>query len=89
MLSRCTLATDFDVYLQPEIYQAKSETMVATVDCPTCGKKVEWVEVSKYRPFCCLRCKQIDLGSWAEEKYVIPAVSPLQEFDEDGVVRPK
>lgn len=46
--------------------------MVAIVDCPTCGKKVEWIEANKYRPFCSERCKQIDLGAWAEEKYVIP-----------------
>lgn len=56
--------------------------MVAIVDCPTCGKKVEWVEASKYRPFCSLRCKQIDLGAWAEEKYVIPAVSPTVDSDD-------
>ncbi|MGZ8289111.1 MAG: DNA gyrase inhibitor YacG [Telluria sp.] len=42
------------------------------VDCPTCGKKVEWTEANKYRPFCSERCKQIDLGAWAEEKFVIP-----------------
>ena len=59
--------------------------MAAIVDCPTCGKKVEWTEASKFRPFCSERCKQIDLGAWAEEKYVIPAVSPPTDFDEDSV----
>ena len=58
--------------------------MVAIVDCPTCGKKVEWSEANKYRPFCTLRCKQIDLGAWAEEKYVIPAVNPPEDPDEDS-----
>jgi endogenous inhibitor of DNA gyrase (YacG/DUF329 family) len=58
--------------------------MVAIVNCPTCGKKVEWTEASKYRPFCSDRCKQIDLGAWAEEKYVIPSVGPeLDPEDED------
>lgn len=56
--------------------------MVAIVSCPTCGKKVEWIEVNKYRPFCSLRCKQIDLGAWAEEKYVIPAVNPTTNADD-------
>ena len=56
--------------------------MPAIVDCPTCGNKVEWSEASKYRPFCSLRCKQIDLGAWAEEKYVIPAANP-EEGGED------
>ena len=58
--------------------------MPAIVDCPTCGKKVEWVETNKYRPFCSERCKQIDLGAWAEEKYVIPVFNPPQDPDEDG-----
>ncbi|MES2831306.1 MAG: DNA gyrase inhibitor YacG [Pseudomonadota bacterium] len=56
--------------------------MVAIVSCPTCAEKVEWVEASKYRPFCSLRCKQIDLGAWAEEKYVIAAASPEGDADE-------
>lgn len=57
--------------------------MATEVDCPTCGKKVEWSEVNKYRPFCSLRCKQIDLGAWAEEKYVIPGATPTDELDPD------
>ncbi|HEV7618725.1 MAG TPA: DNA gyrase inhibitor YacG [Burkholderiaceae bacterium] len=59
--------------------------MAVLVDCPTCGNKVEWSEQNKYRPFCSLRCKQIDLGAWAEEKYVIPAVNPPGEIDDDDI----
>lgn len=58
--------------------------MVTVVDCPTCGSKVEWTEASKYRPFCSERCKQIDLGSWAEEKYKIPGGAPEQEQEGPG-----
>lgn len=58
---------------------------MAVVNCPTCSKKVEWIEANKFRPFCSLRCKQIDLGAWAEEKYVIPAVTPPEDLDDDGV----
>jgi endogenous inhibitor of DNA gyrase (YacG/DUF329 family) len=57
--------------------------MVAIVNCPTCGKKVEWTEASKYRPFCSDRCKQIDLGAWAEEKYVIPSAGPEQDPEDE------
>ena len=57
--------------------------MVTTVNCPTCGTKVEWTEVNKYRPFCSDRCKQIDLGAWAEEKYTIPAVNLPDELEDD------
>jgi endogenous inhibitor of DNA gyrase (YacG/DUF329 family) len=49
--------------------------MTTIVDCPTCSKKVIWSDASPFRPFCSERCKQIDLGAWAEEKYAIPAVN--------------
>jgi len=57
--------------------------MPAVVDCPTCGKKVEWIEQNKFRPFCSERCKQIDLGAWATEKYAIPVIKQPEDFDDD------
>lgn len=53
--------------------------MATFVDCPTCGAKVEWKEANRWRPFCSERCKQIDLGAWADEKYTIPAVNLPEE----------
>ncbi|MES2366827.1 MAG: DNA gyrase inhibitor YacG [Pseudomonadota bacterium] len=44
----------------------------AKVTCPTCGVLVEWIESSKFRPFCSERCRLIDLGQWATESYRIP-----------------
>ncbi len=55
--------------------------MPAIVECPTCGKNVEWIEANRFRPFCSERCKQIDLGAWATEKYAVPAV----ELDESEI----
>lgn len=59
---------------------------MTVVACPTCGKQVQWTEANKYRPFCSERCKKIDLGAWAEEKFVIPgaasADSPANPPDE-------
>jgi endogenous inhibitor of DNA gyrase (YacG/DUF329 family) len=57
--------------------------MATIVDCPTCGKKVEWSEKNPFRPFCSERCKKIDLGAWAEEKYVIPVVNPPENPDDN------
>ena len=57
--------------------------MPAVVNCPTCGKKVEWIEQNKFRPFCSERCKQIDLGAWADEKYAIPVVKQPEDPDDD------
>ena len=46
--------------------------MALTVKCPTCGQTVVWTEASKYRPFCCERCRLIDLGEWVTESYAVP-----------------
>jgi len=40
------------------------------VKCPTCRKEVEW-ENNPHRPFCCERCRLIDLGAWTQERYRI------------------
>jgi uncharacterized protein len=45
--------------------------MPTVVKCPTCGKDVRWTSENRFRPFCSERCKQIDLGAWAAEKYRI------------------
>ncbi len=42
-----------------------------TVNCPRCGAPVEWTPASRFRPFCSERCKMIDLGAWAAEKYKV------------------
>jgi len=55
---------------------------MTVVACPTCGKKVEWTPANKFRPFCSERCKQIDLGAWAEEKYAIPGKSANDPQDD-------
>jgi endogenous inhibitor of DNA gyrase (YacG/DUF329 family) len=34
------------------------------------------------RPFCSERCKLIDLGAWAEERYSIPGVAQLGDSSE-------
>lgn len=39
--------------------------------CPTC-KKCEVNLGDPDFPFCSERCRLIDLGNWASEKYVIP-----------------
>lgn len=53
------------------------------VNCPTCAAKVTWSPENSFRPFCSNRCKQIDLGAWAEEKYTIPAVNLPENPEEE------
>ena len=53
------------------------------VPCPTCKKPSVWHTDNRWRPFCCERCKAIDLGAWASDAYVIPGSAPSPE-DEDA-----
>lgn len=47
------------------------------IRCPICKKEV--AASSADFPFCSERCRIMDLGNWASEKYVISA--PLQTGD--------
>ncbi|MCB9602096.1 MAG: DNA gyrase inhibitor YacG [Sandaracinus sp.] len=46
--------------------------MTETALCPICDRPVD----AAHRPFCSKRCKTIDLGSWLDGDYTIPAVEP-------------
>lgn len=47
--------------------------------CPNCGKPAE----TATRPFCSLRCQQLDLGRWLKGSYVIPGVDGDAAGEED------
>jgi uncharacterized protein len=53
------------------------------VKCPICGSAVKARAENAAFPFCCARCKTIDLGKWVNEEYRIPAGPPEEEEDED------
>jgi hypothetical protein len=57
--------------------------MSRVVSCPHCGKSVEWTPANRYRPFCTERCKLIDFGAWATEKYRVP-VAEEKDQPEDA-----
>lgn len=42
------------------------------VKCPQCGLHTVYSFENKSRPFCSERCKILDLGAWAEEKFKVP-----------------
>jgi endogenous inhibitor of DNA gyrase (YacG/DUF329 family) len=53
--------------------------------CPICKKEVKRGDPDF--PFCSERCRTIDLGNWASEKYVIsePLLpGDIPESEEDG-----
>jgi endogenous inhibitor of DNA gyrase (YacG/DUF329 family) len=45
---------------------------VRTVRCPACGGDSVYAPSNPYRPFCCARCKGVDLGAWASEQFRLP-----------------
>ncbi|WP_408635853.1 DNA gyrase inhibitor YacG [Parendozoicomonas callyspongiae] len=62
--------------------------MTTTVKCPHCSKPVEWKSENKYRPFCCERCKMIDLGAWAAEEHKIPGASQYDDLMSESLDDP-
>jgi uncharacterized protein len=45
-----------------------------TAPCPQCRQPASLEPSNRFRPFCCERCKLLDLGEWFAGRYTIPAV---------------
>ena len=45
---------------------------VKQVSCPSCHGISVYASSNPFRPFCSERCKQIDLGDWATERFTMP-----------------
>ncbi len=59
--------------------------MARIVACPNCGTGTEWEPQNRFRPFCSERCKMVDLGAWATERYRVPVVeSDASEIPDEG-----
>jgi len=54
--------------------------------CPICKKATD-SEVHKDFPFCGERCRVLDLGAWASEKYVVS--DPIFDEEELEVADPE
>jgi hypothetical protein len=52
-----------------------------TIRCPICAKEVQLDD--PFMPFCSDRCRIIDLGNWASEKYVISTPAPPPDSEDD------
>lgn len=53
-----------------------------TVRCPTCQGPSLFAPDNRWRPFCSERCRNHDLGAWADERFRLPAKPPA--IDELG-----
>ena len=52
---------------------------MAILVCPTCGQKFD-SDKTQAMPFCCERCRLLDLGRWLNEELSLP-VNPEAEED--------
>lgn len=57
-------------------------TKVLSVKCPHCKKEFNYYS-SEFRPFCCERCKMVDLGLWMSESYTVPIKKTPEELEFD------
>jgi endogenous inhibitor of DNA gyrase (YacG/DUF329 family) len=46
--------------------------------CPACKKPTDSEKDAEF-PFCSERCRLLDLGAWASDKYVVPAPAGEEE----------
>lgn len=51
-------------------------TTSKTVPCPACGQPSLYAVSNRFRPFCSERCKQLDLGAWASERFKLEEQAP-------------
>ncbi|MBN1851076.1 MAG: DNA gyrase inhibitor YacG [Pirellulales bacterium] len=51
--------------------------------CPTCGRAFD-PDNAPSMPFCCERCRLIDLGRWLAEEYTVPISNSMRVKDESG-----
>jgi len=61
---------------------SNSSKLPRVVPCPRCKTPVEWVQASRFRPFCSARCKTDDLGAWESEIYRVAASEEALLSDE-------
>jgi endogenous inhibitor of DNA gyrase (YacG/DUF329 family) len=57
----------------------KSGVTTRWVRCPACGGESRYAEDNPFRPFCCERCKGVDLGAWASESFRVNADAPSDD----------
>ena len=69
-----------------DMMESGKSKSIKLVACPTCGGDSVYASSNPFRPFCSDRCKNIDLGAWANEDFRVPdkglAEDQLTDSDE-------
>jgi len=64
--------------------RGSSQSPERLVTCPGCGGDSVYAPSNPYRPFCSARCKNVDLGAWANEDFRMPAkINPEDLLTDD------
>lgn len=66
----------------PEPTLTPPPTPPRVVRCPACQGPASFAPENRWRPFCSERCRNRDLGAWADEQFRLPAKPPA--IDELG-----
>lgn len=74
---------------RPPAMPATPPSSSRTVRCPTCQGDSVYAPSNPYRPFCSERCKQIDLGAWADEGFRVAAAPEPDEGLDDNLPPPQ
>ena len=59
------------------------ESAIMIKECPQCKASADLTKKNKFRPFCCERCKLVDLGIWANEEKLISRPIESEDFYDD------
>lgn len=53
--------------------ESMTEPSTRLVPCPACGANSRYGPDNPFRPFCSERCRLMDLGAWADERFRLQA----------------
>ena len=66
---------------------AKDMNKILKVKCPICDTQFDYYS-SEFRPFCCEKCRLIDLGHWFKESYAVPTKDEKGQTEHDNKNHP-
>jgi endogenous inhibitor of DNA gyrase (YacG/DUF329 family) len=56
------------------------------MSCPICSRPALPRTQNDAAPFCSARCKQVDLGNWLSNRYVVPGLEGAAPDVDDGYI---
>jgi endogenous inhibitor of DNA gyrase (YacG/DUF329 family) len=55
------------------------------VACPACSRRIVYSMANRWRPFYSERCRMVDLGAWASERFRIAGSTQPEDAGADPV----